>query len=1561
MKKKMLTARVMCAVMAATLALSPSITVMGASAESLYGITADGDAAVDEEEAPEAGEDEDETESEENPDVAGSDDASTGAQTDEQAADESADPESEEDEDAAEDAVEEDATESDIDDEEASEAEDEDATLASDEVVEEVSEKNGLVGTALAPFPKSAVPEGEPVEMGVNVLGQIYTWTESGDQNHVGLYIYSENGAGTTAGYTVSSQLPAYKTTLTDVAFDENIVTIGDSVFFGCSALSKVSFPENITTLGYCAFRNCTSLTEITIPNTVTTVRDNKVFNGCTNLTTVRFEEGMKKIPDNMLNCATGGGIQGAGNVVTVYIPSSVTEIGEKAFVDQTSLKNVYIDGAEIEKIGKYAFSNCASLKTIDLPDTITLIDTGAFEFCSLLTDLILPDSLTTLGYCAFRDCTSLTEITIPNTVTTVIDNKVFNGCTKLTTVTFEDGMTKIPDNMLNCATGGGIQGAGNVVTVYIPSSVTEIGEKAFLDQTSLKNVYIDGAEIEKIGKYAFADCASLKTIDLPDTITLIDTGAFEFCSLLTDLVLPDSLTTLGYCAFRDCTSLTEITIPNKVTTVKDNKVFNGCTKLTTVIFEEGMTRIPNNMLDCATGGGIHGAGYVATVIIPSSVVEIGEAAFRNQPSLKSITLPASLKTVGKYAFSDDAQLKTVYYKGNSSTKSKIVIGNGNDYLNEAEWVYVKSASGVSLDHTSALFYVENLTTEESRKFTLNATVTPAEANIKDVTVSFENTEGNAIASVTAGAMADGVTPIKGVLSGEKGKAVITVRSKDGGFTATCNIVVKEKETARTPVFYLNGKRVNGEVTMTDDDRLTIGGVTTGSQSFWGTNEAGIRGEVKYNKDTERYYTTSEQVDEFTDALVGGYQIHDSKTIYVVSYKKDYKPGAAASITIKYEAASAWGEIAEEDRAQFAGDSTKVPEGVWIPERFLTDETLVYTGSKVVLKNFNVYYGKELLAEKTDYSVSYKNNINAADKSAETKPTVIITLKGNYAKTTTDIGFTINKQVISDESASITVVTTAESRDKTGNLKTMTPDPKLKVAGRALKLGTDYEISYYRIGEDRIFFNISEEGVYDIMVKGIGNYAGTAAFDCAVQVTGANSIKISALTLSKAANKQIPLDWNGNDQSIFAQNITAKYKTSDVPAIAYDVVIPKITKAGKYTATVVGSGMPFTIDGKDCYVVGSKNLTFTVSGSAAIKSAQITMPTTQVTYSPEGNRITDYSLKYADKELVEGKDFSVTFKNDAKAGTATITYTGLGAFTGSVNKTYKINKANISDAKALDATMAEWNDATESYCYTKGGTKPVVTLEGIPATAYSVSYSNNKAKAAYAAGAKKNPSIKLTGKGNYTGTKIVYFSITESNIADLDMTVNDILVSASPKKYAQTPVILDSNGSKLAAGTDFNKVYEYTYACDSIVVQKTGSGKKAVSKTVFKAAGDKVEDIDIIPAGAMIKMTVTGKGNYTGSISEVYTIAGAKISDLKFAIQYDAGKSGFAYTGKEIRPGKSRISVKTKAGIDVVDSGDYYDIVSYKNNVNKGTATITIKGKNGYVGTANVTFKIVAR
>ena len=82
------------------------------------------------------------------------------------------------------------------------------------------------------------------------------------------------------------------------------------------------------------------------------------------------------------------------------------------------------------------AFSQCANLTTIIIPDSLTSIGSHAFEGCGL-TSITIPDGVTSIGDMAFAYCRDLTSITIPDSVTS-IDDYIFSDCTALTYVTFE-------------------------------------------------------------------------------------------------------------------------------------------------------------------------------------------------------------------------------------------------------------------------------------------------------------------------------------------------------------------------------------------------------------------------------------------------------------------------------------------------------------------------------------------------------------------------------------------------------------------------------------------------------------------------------------------------------------------------------------------------------------------------------------------------------------------------------------------------------------------------------------------------------------------------------------------------------------------------------------------------------------------------------------------------------------------------------------------------------------------------------------------------------------------
>ena len=94
------------------------------------------------------------------------------------------------------------------------------------------------------------------------------------------------------------------------------------------------------------------------------------------------------------------------------------------------------------------------------------------------------------------------------------------------------------------------------------------------------------------------------------------------------------------------------------------------------------------------------------------------------------------------------------------------------------------------------------------------------------------------------------------------------------------------------------------------------------------------------------------------------------------------------------------------------------------------------------------------------------------------------------------------------------------------------------------------------------------------------------------------------------------------------------------------------------------------------------------------------------------------------------------------------------------------------------------------------------------------------------------------------------------------------------------------------------------------------------------------------------KVTITGKGNYTGSVSKTYSI---KNNFKKATI---SGISNKSYTGKNITQ-----SITVKYNGKTLKKGTDYT-VSYSSNKNIGTATVKIAGKGSYTGTITKTFKI---
>ena len=331
-------------------------------------------------------------------------------------------------------------------------------------------------------------------------------------------------------------------------------------------------------------------------------------------------------------------------------------------------VSNTYRDGqgliifdAPITSIGDYAFSDCASLTSITIPDGVNLIGEWAFSDCISLASVTIGNSVTSIGTGAFCGCISLTNITIPNSVTSIEDS-AFSRCTSLTSVTIGNGITSIGSYAF--------AGCTSLTRVTIGNGVTSIGGAAFYGCTSLKAFY---------GKYASSDNRCL----------IVDGVLNSFAPAgLTEYTIPNSVTKIGDHAFSDCRSLTSVTIPDSVTSIED-WAFEGCTSLTTFYGEfassDNRCLIINGELNSFAPAGL------SEYTIPDSVTSIGGRAFCDCTSLTSITIPDSVTLIGSSAFSGCTSLTSVYCKPTTPPT-----GDGSMFSNNASGrkIYVPIGSG---------------------------------------------------------------------------------------------------------------------------------------------------------------------------------------------------------------------------------------------------------------------------------------------------------------------------------------------------------------------------------------------------------------------------------------------------------------------------------------------------------------------------------------------------------------------------------------------------------------------------------------------------------------------------------------------------------------------------------------------------------------------------------------------------------------------------------------------------------------------------------------------------
>ncbi len=435
---------------------------------------------------------------------------------------------------------------------------------------------------------------------------------------------------------------------ITEMTIESGVEVLGNEAFRDLKWLQSLSVPESVVSMGRGVFRGM-ELTSITLPFMTETL--SYYFGG-------EVSEALTELEILSGNTLCENAFAGL-SIQKIILPGGITAIGNGAFLNCNELEQIGSTEGEavftaLQSVGNRVFYGCSSLVTVRLssPTAFTL-GTGVFANCASLTTLELRKAVS-IGRGSFLNCESLTSLT-------AIDGNIYIDSTG-------DNIFGIYVKNIGSASLVSITGRGDKYTILDSVSglnVTMIEAGAVADQTDIVEVTL-GTYLTTINEEAFCNCINLKKINAAacTTLSYIGTKAFYQCTALEDIELPDSVTYIYDSAFMGCTTLVSFRLPASVSTLGEN-VFASCRRMKEFTFggTETLSTLPSGTFaSCVL------LGVTSKIVLPRGLETIGERAFEQCASLKTVDLPDTLTTIGSYAFSHCKVLSELVVPANVTT-----------------------------------------------------------------------------------------------------------------------------------------------------------------------------------------------------------------------------------------------------------------------------------------------------------------------------------------------------------------------------------------------------------------------------------------------------------------------------------------------------------------------------------------------------------------------------------------------------------------------------------------------------------------------------------------------------------------------------------------------------------------------------------------------------------------------------------------------------------------------------------------------------------------------------
>ena len=536
---------------------------------------------------------------------------------------------------------------------------------------------------------------------------------------------------------------------LTDIVIPKSVTSIGTFAFYYCRKLTAIIIPGNVTSIENRAFSACDALKDIYYAGSEaqwTSAITDRAATGIADSVTIHC--------NYPYDAHTFGGWT-VVSAATCTVPGVEKRACTDAGCKETQSREIAAlghdwdwDHAVITKAATeteageetYTCTRCGGTKveeipalttesgtcgenltwTLDSEKTLTVSGTGYMRFEGMSTvgpwgysvkKAIIGEGVLNIDNCAFWECVDLESVQLPSTLKSIGD-KAFQYCTSLKEITIPASVEEMDHPFISCESLQGFH-----VAADNPNYCDVNGVLMSKDQTKLyfyplgrpDTSYTVPSTVQSIEYCSFSDSQMLKTVTIPGTVKKIDINAFMYSKQLQQVSLSTGLERIGTFAFAFCPELKTMTIPGSVEFDYEDwhdqnycggSMFYECESLESVVFQEGVTSIPNafygaeklktvsipstvesmstgfsscgkleeisvadgNANFCSVNGILFnkdrsellvypGGKAADSYRIPDTVIHIGESAFYGCTRLKTVSIPASVSGVGRCAF----------------------------------------------------------------------------------------------------------------------------------------------------------------------------------------------------------------------------------------------------------------------------------------------------------------------------------------------------------------------------------------------------------------------------------------------------------------------------------------------------------------------------------------------------------------------------------------------------------------------------------------------------------------------------------------------------------------------------------------------------------------------------------------------------------------------------------------------------------------------------------------------------------------------------------------------